>query len=71
MGLVRSGMKDEALFEAIVVALEDKRNQDCYMIEPFIFSGFADYRQCIMTAFLRCKATFGTTPRISFVTSSG
>lgn len=37
MGLVRSGMKDEALFEAIVVALEDKRNQDCYMIEPFIF----------------------------------
>ncbi|RAR41138.1 HEAT repeat domain-containing protein [Paenibacillus sp. MDMC362] len=37
MGLVRSRMKDEALFEAIVVALEDKRNQDCYMIEPFIF----------------------------------
>lgn len=37
MGLVRSGMKDEALFEAIVAALEDKRNHDCYMIEPFIF----------------------------------
>lgn len=38
MGLVRTGIKDEELFEAVVAALEDKRNQDCYMIEPFIFS---------------------------------
>ena len=37
MGLVRSGIKDEALFEAMVATLEDKRNQDCYMIEPFVF----------------------------------
>ncbi|WP_411551666.1 HEAT repeat domain-containing protein [Paenibacillus lautus] len=38
MGLVRTGIKDEELFEAVVAALEDKRNQDCYMIEPFTFS---------------------------------
>lgn len=37
MGLVRSGVKDEMLFEAMVTALEDKRNHDCYMIEPFVF----------------------------------
>lgn len=37
MGLVRSGMKDNDLHEALITALEDERNKDCYEIEPFIF----------------------------------
>ncbi|WP_054958477.1 HEAT repeat domain-containing protein [Paenibacillus dakarensis] len=38
MGLVRTGIRDEKLFDALAAALEDERNKDCYMIEPFVFN---------------------------------
>lgn len=58
MGLVRSGMKDENLYEALVTALEDERNKDCYEIEPFTFqqlcrlpSSYYDRIQAILPNF--------------------
>ncbi|MNP02332.1 hypothetical protein D3C76_941820 [compost metagenome] len=37
MGLVRAGVKEEVLHEAIVRAMEDERNTECSEIEPYLF----------------------------------
>lgn len=37
MGLVRVGIQEDTLHEALMIALEDERNTECYEIEPFVF----------------------------------
>ncbi|GJM67814.1 hypothetical protein HMSSN036_00300 [Paenibacillus macerans] len=37
MGLVRAGIPEKELHEALVRALEDERNTECHEIEPFLF----------------------------------
>lgn len=37
MGLVRVGIQEDALHEALMAALEDDRNKECYEFEPFVF----------------------------------
>lgn len=37
MGLVRAGIQDDLLHEALITALEDERNKQCYEFEPFVF----------------------------------
>ncbi|MCM3698773.1 HEAT repeat domain-containing protein [Paenibacillus macerans] len=37
MGLVRAGIPENELHEALVRALEDERNTECHEIEPFLF----------------------------------
>ena len=37
MGLVRSGVPEEVLHEALIRAVEDERNTECREIEPFLF----------------------------------
>ncbi|WP_410768482.1 HEAT repeat domain-containing protein [Fontibacillus sp. BL9] len=37
MGLVRAGIPERDLHEALISALEDERNTECHEIEPFLF----------------------------------
>ncbi|MDU7475652.1 MAG: HEAT repeat domain-containing protein [Paenibacillus macerans] len=37
MGLVRAGIPEKELHEALIRALEDERNTECHEIEPFLF----------------------------------
>ncbi|AWB44635.1 HEAT repeat domain-containing protein [Paenibacillus sp. CAA11] len=69
IGLVRAGVSEEVLHEALIQAVEDERNTECREIEPFLFEQLNRLPAVYADRLRAClhKFTFTSSEQLEFI----